>query len=572
MTRSPTAARRGLACCTVAVSMLAAAALPAANAPSASAQGTTVPSEQGYAVGGSVVARQSAGEPKLGFSAWEHVLPPRVELMTRTPALNPDHSPTPDDRTFFSRVTMRARDGDPGDLVYRVEGEPDHGEYMLCKTSTDCLPVRFGMKNNGYLHGWQDIDQQSFRLRHGLRDYPVSRIELSAEDPESGLKVYRDVLVRPTPRVAGCDDFPDMDADRFTCFFRQELLPAGVPAASSEMIGGLPDLVQPAENYELVFAEEFDYDEDDVMARYGACPDPTTALDTDVWTFIEYPCDQIPADSNDVRCSAIEDGYWYVAIASGCKAFLSTHYDIAYRYGYMEVKYTVNLHKVSQLAVLPLVIGSWFRESRFAHNRYGITIDDYENLLKYQEIEIDFFEFSARYRSISMHQYVNYNPFVDPARLRPRASDKHIRLCPQSTPATVVSITGLGCQSDDEVTMVMGLEWTPSGYRTFYRVEGVHDDLTLLPKDKITVQWFSPSNTRNTYTGAERDRFFEFLDEDDPGSVLEQVGVSHFPLAFYMNSWGYMDSSTSIHVKLKVDYIRVFQPRDHYAQMDPVYQ
>ena len=330
--------------------------------------------------------------------------------------------------------------------------------------------------------------------------------------------------------------------------------------------------MQPAENYELVFAEEFDYDEDDVRARYGACPDPTTALDTDVWTFIEYPCDQIPADSNDVRCSAIEDGYWYIAIASGCRAFLSTHYDIAYRYGYMEVKYTVNLHKVSRLAVLPLVIGSWFRESRFAHNRYGITIDDYENLLKYQEIEIDFFEFSAQYRSISMHQYVNYNPFVDPARLRPRASNKHIRLCPQSTSAGIVSISGLGCQSDDEVTMVMGLEWTPSGYRTFYRVEGVHDDLTLLPKDKIKVQWFSPSNTRNTYTGAERDRFFEFLDEDDPGSVLEQVGISHFPLAFYMNSWGYMDSSNRIHVKLKVDYIRVFQPRDHYAQMDPVYQ
>ena len=552
--------------------MLAAAALPVAGGASASAQSGTTTAEQGYVVGGSVVSRQAAGEPELGFSAWEHVLPPRVELMTRSPALDPDHSPAPDDRTFFSRVTMRARDGNLGDLVYRVEDDPDHGEYMLCKTGTDCLPVRFGMKNNGYLHGWQDIDQASFRLRHGLRDYPVSRIELSAEDPESGLKVYRDVLIKPTPRVAGCDDYPDMDADRFTCFFRQELLPVGVPAASSDMIGDLPDLVQSAENYKLVFAEEFNYGEDDIMARYSACPDPTTALDTDVWTYIEYPCDEIPADSNDVRCSAIEDGYWYMAMASGCKALLSTSYDIAYRYGYMEVKWTVNLHKVSRLAVLPFVIGSWFRESRFAHDRYGITIDDYEDILKYQEIEIDFFEYGARYRSISMHQYVNYNPFVDPAHLRPQLSSKHIRLCPQSTPASVVSIIGLGCESDDEATIVMGLEWTPSGYRTFYKVEGVHDDSTLLPKDKITMQWFDPSNTRHTYTGADRDRFFGLLDENDPSSVLEQVGVSHFPLGFYMGPWGYMDSSTSIHVKLKVDYIRVFQPRDHYAQMDPVYQ
>ena len=572
MIRGPSAARLSLACGALAASVLAAAALSVASGASASAQSSTAPLKKGYVVGGSVVARQSAGEPELGFSAWEHVLPLRVELMTRSLAQYPGHSPAPDDRTFFSRVTMHSRDDNLGDLVYQVEDGPDHGEYRLCKSDTGCLPVRFGAKNNGYLHGWQDIDQKSFRLRHSLRDYPVSRLELSAEDPGSGLKVYRDVLVEPPLPASGCDDYPKMDADRFTCFFRSEKLPTSVPAATQDMIDALPDLVQSAENYELAFAEEFNYDEDDIAAAYPECPDLTTALDTDVWTYIEYPCDEIRVDSQGARCSAVENGYWYMALAAGCGSLLSATYDTAYRYGYLEVRWTVNLYKVSQLAVLPFVVGSWYRESRFAHDRYGITIDDYEDILKYQEIEVDFFEYVARYRDIAMHQYVNYNPFVDLSVIRPQLSSKKIRLCPRRTSASDVSISGLGCGSEDEITMVMGLEWTPSGYRTFYKVEGVHDDLTLLTKDKILVQWFDPSNTRHTYTGGDRDRFFEFLVEDDSSSILEQVGVSHFPLGFYMKPWGYMDSSSRIHVKLKVDYIRIFQPQDHYMHMDPVYQ
>ena len=75
-----------------------------------------------------------------------------------------------------------------------------------------------------------------------------------------------------------------------------------------------------------------------------------------------------------------------------------------------------------------------------------------------------------------------------------------------------------------------------------------------------------------TYTGTDRDRFFEYLVEDDASSILEQVGVSHFPLGVWMQPWGDFRFRDRIYVKLKVDYIRVFQPQDDYASMDPVYQ
>ena len=38
------------------------------------------------------------------------------------------------------------------------------------------------------------------------------------------------------------------------------------------------------------------------------------------------------------------------------------------------------------------------------------------------------------------------------------------------------------------VTVTRGLEWTPRGYRKFIKVDGVHDDWMMIPKDSIEVE------------------------------------------------------------------------------------
>ena len=66
---------------------------------------------------------------------------------------------------------------------------------------------------------------------------------------------------RPSAHPRTADDFPDRDKLRYTCLFVHELLPEVLPETTTEMTGALPNLVQPGNNYNLVFAEEFNESE-----------------------------------------------------------------------------------------------------------------------------------------------------------------------------------------------------------------------------------------------------------------------------------------------------------------------
>ena len=79
------------------------------------------------------------------------------------------------------------------------------------------------------------------------------------------------------------------------------------------------------------------------------------------------------------------------------------------------------------------------------------------------------------------------------------------------------------------------------------------------------------------YTGTARDSFFEFLEPGDPESVLMQFAIAHSPLSVHFGAWGgFGDHETAgverTTVRMKIDYVRVFQPRDRYADMEPVYE
>ena len=132
------------------------------------------------------------------------------------------------------------------------------------------------------------------------------------------------------------------------------------------------------------------------------------------------------------------------------------------------------------------------------------------------------------------------------------------------------------CSRTGTVTVTKGLEWTPRGYRTFYRVHELHDELKVLRKDHIDIQRKSvvggacPGRWTNV---SPKDDFFEFADADDPDTVIEKVGVGHMPAPFRFFIWhNNRNGSTEVRTFFRLDYIRVFQPRNRYADMEPVYQ
>ncbi len=72
-------------------------------------------------------------------------------------------------------------------------------------------------------------------------------------------------------------------------------------------------------------------------------------------------------------------------------------------------------------------------------------------------------------------------------------------------------------------------------YLTYVKVDGLHDDLI-------------------------------------PSVILEQVGIGHVPAWLRFSSLGWGSPDTEPATRAHVDYVRVFQPENLYADMEPVYQ
>ena len=69
----------------------------------------------------------------------------------------------------------------------------------------------------------------------------------------------------------------------------------------------------------------------------------------------------------------------------------------------------------------------------------------------------------------------------------------------------------------------------------------------------------------------EREQYFVHPDPNDTTLYLEALGISHTPNSISVGSWG-RDEPLTNQSELTVDYIRVFQPRNRYADMEPLYE
>ena len=494
---------------------------------------------------------------------------------------------------IFGRVEVTRRSGSAGALRFAVEELPDVGSYQApnprCVGHDNCTDTAVGVSA---ATGEMFLHSQAFDLSSSTHwaddvyviDFPPQRVELSVTDPGTSLKVYREVMVRPSPRAPDCSDYPERNPIRHQCLFGREHLPPTPPATTAGIRAALPDtLVQSKENYSLVFAEEFDYTAAENAT--GRCRNRMNNLNQGfaAWNFDTDPCDDV--DARGVPCFDIADGSFYMARSSVCDARMSTAGRMNFKYGYMEVKYSFNYDALDEDVNLSLSLGLPAQTSRGTFlDYYGHHAGNYETVLRAIGGVVNLFEYLPKGRRTVSATWTNPYGWSRHPETPPLRTMVRIHYCRDpDDPVRLVLLAEDFCNGDAEHTMTQGLEWTPRGYRFFYKLDGYHDDFVVLGPQNIWFRWkptifagdgtFKFSDDWQTLPADARDNYFEHLHDGDPDSVLTQLGISHRPMDITFGAWRHISQHLrTIATKLRIDYIRVFQPRDGYTQMDPVYQ
>ena len=543
--------------------------------------------------GGSAGATAGGGgQPALSFTDTEYALPFYGFLWDDNDQILTPAAVATNGASYFAQVTIAERSGSSLDLTYAVEGQSEGPLHQACKTGEGCNKVTVQVTPEGVLYLYWPQASQPVQVNNAYFGGFASRaVELSAADADSGLKVYREVAVDPPTEAAGCEDYSGGTPEAFTCLFMRQLLPPGQAAAVNEaaLRAKLPKLVQDSANYRLVFAEEFNGTPP--AADANGCRDGLSTLDADVWNYYNA-CDDV--DSKGEPCGNVGGGGFTMGIASSCGFdrivgyLLDTRGHLHTKYGYIETKFTFNIDQwrdVYQNYNMILNLGTG--GLHYLRDQYGVELENWEDYLKSSHVEIDIFESPSSpgpgVQFDIAHQYGNWSGADLPFTLTPIRTVKYTHYCTKPG-ASLRQEQGIvnnpnTCFDSDTFTVTKGLEWTPRGYRTYIWAHGLQSGLTLLPKDQIAVQqkFYGVALTLNPTTTS---RFFENLVADDASTLLEQVAVSHIPMPIFLNVWGWLarpeegEQGKHPHIRrrFKFDYIRVWQPENHYADMEPVYQ
>ena len=216
---------------------------------------------------------------------------------------------------YFGRVSTTSSGATIHDVVYTVEGQPEKASYQFCYYKRDdCQDVEVGVEDKtGHLYLHIDLDRTAPGSRPVdayVPDFPEQSVELAAAESQSALKIFREVLVKPSSRVPDCSDYEPATPQLFECLTLGELLPDNPPGTTAVMRNALPELVQDRTSYRLIFAEEFEGGKS--QSPTGSC---TTGMATimDSFNVVLDPCTNRDASSVPIPCEEVENGYYYSA-------------------------------------------------------------------------------------------------------------------------------------------------------------------------------------------------------------------------------------------------------------------
>ena len=488
----------------------------------------------------------------------------------------------------FARVQVASDDGTAASAVFKVEGQPDQSQYQFCdgpSSAQVCHDALVGVTNGTrpgvlYLYTLTRHNTRE-RIKPPAADFPAQTVELSATklsdaDVATSLKVYREVLVTPSSEWSSkdCSDFPDENEARFTCLFLREISLTEAPTTTAAMRTALPDLVQADSEYNLVFAEEFNVS---TPNPDHACASGVSALDAHVWDMTLH----CGTDSTDTLCTNVVDGHMVMAHTAKCGFGMTTDGGFSYKYGYVEIKYTLTLYSTAGYTNYNFLVGGE-QHPKHLFPRYGVTIDSDEAAGKYLGSVINVLEHEPVRKRVQNHTNLNHALVGTGTRDSSfhRSTTRQLIFCRVRTSHYTGEIVHIAllhrCIDGTQVTVVRSVEWTPRGYRDFLKVEGVNDDLFVLqPTNIVLYEKARPrigADVQNTrLSDAAKNQHIEHLVPGSANSVLVNYAVGHAPLALNMGAWGFSNTLQTIASKFEIDYIRVFQPNNLYRDMEPVY-
>ena len=103
----------------------------------------------------------------------------------------------------------------------------------------------------------------------------------------------------------------------------------------------------------------------------------------------------------------------------------------------------------------------------------------------------------------------------------------------------------------------------------------MHDGFEVLPMRNIGLRYRDPPSRTGRWTDvglANRSDYFETLVDGNPESLLEQFAIACMPPKIGMSAWGRQPGGGRIKTRFKLDYLRVFQPKNRYSDMEPLYE
>ncbi|MYA41301.1 MAG: hypothetical protein F4Z31_06080 [Gemmatimonadetes bacterium] len=558
------------------VALLAVAAMVAAVWLVAASGGVADGADGGATVSAGPVTSGSYS-PRLAFTDTEYSVLPLSGMLRHGLRAEPDSARPGStaalvaswEHGFFGDLEMEERPGLDLNPVFAVEGQPDRSLFPFCRRLAACHDIELEVNSGGLLY-FRNPDQARFGGLFWTAAFPQQRLEVSAS-AWTGMKVYREILINPPQEEPGCDDYGDFTVDAYVCLFLRQRIPEGATDGADEagLRAGLPGLVQDTGNYSLVFAEEFNGTPPD--PNDAGCRDGLTTVNDDVWNYVDT-CSWV--DSQGEACSNVADGSFYAGSAYLCGTNLNTFGKLHYQYGYMEVKYTLNVDRHPHVHQNYNFV-AWAPAYPEQHlwSQYGVTINSWEDFLKYATVELDFLEYVPSDWHSSWGIHANWGPFL--SNVESYRTGVRLDYCPTTRvdPYQVLSNTET-CAATDTHTVTLGVEWTPRGYRTFVSWEDIQDDLTVWPKRGIGFDHRPAGGSPIHVQGTARDSRFEYLTPGDTSTILTQTGVAHTPNPIGIGAFGDNLPSTvgRIRTKVKFDYIRLWQPKNHYSDMEPVYQ
>ncbi len=481
---------------------------------------------------------------------------------------------------------LAAQQSAADELTFTVEGQGGEAREYCYEGHCGAVSVAV-LAELGHLYLGVDIAEfknrndttnrgKSRNLKSKFEDFAARRVEVAVQGGQQ--KVYQEVVVAAPASAPDCSDYPEQNEDRFRCYYTREYQPAafGDPAGTSTLVADLPaQLVQDREQYEVVFAEEFTGSYTPTAEQEDHCDRGLAALDEGKWNHRYKLCRR---DPQGAPCEYLEDGHLHMWQGRECVSEMTTQGIFEPRYGYVEASFTVDAARPNYDSGLNsyqnyfIYMGNLRRVGQHLLSTHNLPISSLEDLLTLVPwVEMDLIEYVPHSDYGLSHRYRNWGPFVHHRDVPPMRTNRleRYRTC---------RADDVGCQDIDRITITVGMEWTPGGYLLLEQVHWRDDKPEIIDKADIDIEaaawrsneWSIAGIHRQQIWDSHRDPYFILPDPDDTTFYLEAVGVSHVPSPINLGVWGYYNGGRASEVT--IDYIRVFQPRNRYADMEPRYQ